>query len=328
MKVTCMQLGHPSLTKSSGGEGNTQMGLETAVRARGEEGEGRSRLVRFSDFPIFPHARLVACWRRHAASCMSSLAKRWQLQHASGGQRGQLRTGLGVCGSVTAHGFNKDVVARCGVVGKRGTGGCCGAMMGDRGGVRERGRGGEVRNTSGSMDPYSLPYGQHLRSSPSVWRTAAQCPPSRRTQAAMTNHRSCSPCGRYGSWNRPPGCEQAMERSKEKTRTARRVETEWSASCPTALPDHADLPDSSSPPRCSGATVCRSSAPVRQAEQDGSGREKVMISQTPQKRNIAMPCAVDPRVSFSARPESRWPAAVPAAEAVRMRRPWCLLVWG
>lgn len=142
MKVTCMQLGHPSLTKSSGGEGNTQMGLDTAVRARGEEGEGRSRLVRFSDFPIFPHARLVACWRRHAASCMSSLAKRWQLQHASGGQRGQLRTGLGVCGSVTAHGFNKDVVARCGVVGKRETGGCCGAMMGDRGGVRERGRGG------------------------------------------------------------------------------------------------------------------------------------------------------------------------------------------
>lgn len=37
----------PIVDKSSGGEGNTQMGLETAVRARGR-GEGRSRLVRFS----------------------------------------------------------------------------------------------------------------------------------------------------------------------------------------------------------------------------------------------------------------------------------------
>lgn len=163
--------------------------------------------------------------------------------------------GLGVCESVTAHGFNKDVVARCGVVGKRGTGGCCGAMMDERGGVRERG-GGERYG----IPPWThIPPVRHLlRSSPSVWRTAAQCPPSRRTQAPMTNHRT--PCGRYGSWNRPPGCEQAMEGSKEITRTARRVETEWSASCPTALPDHADLPDSSSPRRCS--------APVRQTEQE------------------------------------------------------------
>lgn len=37
----------PIVDTSSGGEGNTQMGLETAVRARGR-GEGRSRLVRFS----------------------------------------------------------------------------------------------------------------------------------------------------------------------------------------------------------------------------------------------------------------------------------------
>lgn len=282
-------------------------------------------MVRFSDFPSCSSCRLLAapCCVVHvelgqkvaASTCewwakMPATYGAWSLRVGDGAWLQQGRCCKVWCGGETRDGR----VLWCYDGRQRW---CAGQGEG--------GRGTEYLRLHGPILPTLR---ADLRSSPSVWRTAAQCPPSRRTQAAMTNHRSCSPCGRYGSWNRPPGCEQAMERSKEKTRTARRVETEWSASCPTALPDHADLPDSSSPPRCSGATVCRSSAPVRQAEQDGSGREKVMISQTPQKRNIAMPCAVDPRVSFSARPESRWPAAVPAAEAVRMRRPWCLLVWG
>lgn len=137
-----------------------------------------------------------------------------------------------------------------------------------------------------------------LRSSPSAWRTAAQCPPSRRTQAAIDKPQ----VPMWPIWKlEPPTRLRASDGGKQrKTRTARRVETEWSVSCPTALPDHADLPDSSSPRRCSGATACRSSAPVRQTEQDGSGREKTMIRrQTPQKGNIVhAACRRPPRVPF------------------------------
>jgi hypothetical protein len=187
MKVTCMQLDHPSLTK-----------VQAVKKIPKWDSRRRSALEErgaavWSDLPIFSHAfcRLAApCCVVHGQKVTAASTREWE---PGGGQaRSQLRTGLGVCGSVTAHGFNKDVVARCGVVGKRGTTDrCSGAMR------RERG---EVRN--GLQDPYPL---RHLGSSPSVWQTAAQCPPSRRTQAAMTNQRS--PCGRCGSWNRQPGCE-------------------------------------------------------------------------------------------------------------------------
>lgn len=119
MKVTCMQLGHPSLTKSSGGEGNTQMGLETAVRARGEEGEGRSRLVRFSDFPSCSSCRLLAapCCVVHvelgqkvAASTCEWWAKRpatygaWSLRVGDGAWLQQGRCCKVWCGGETRDG--------------------------------------------------------------------------------------------------------------------------------------------------------------------------------------------------------------------------------
>jgi hypothetical protein len=61
------------------------------------------------------------------------------------------------------------------------------------------------------------------------------------------------------------------EGSKEKLTTARRVETELSASSPTALPDHADLPDSKPSKMQRGELVVEAALPFAKPNKTVAG---------------------------------------------------------